>query len=84
VERSGEGDVRGDGAGAEDRVHRDAGIAAHKYQYFTQAEMGKLRAAGYAPPFTSLEDGIRDYVQGGSGERLRGAAWRRIRFPRRR
>ena len=36
-----------------------------KYQYFTQAEMGKLRAAGYDRPFTALEDGIRDYVQGG-------------------
>ena len=34
-----------------------------KYQYFTQAEMGKLRAAGYAKPFTALEDGVRDYVQ---------------------
>ena len=35
-----------------------------KYQYFTQAEMGKLRAAGYTRAFTSLEDGIREYVQG--------------------
>ena len=35
-----------------------------KYQYFTQAEMGKLCAAGYAKPFTALEDGIREYVQG--------------------
>jgi len=35
-----------------------------KYQYFTQAEMGKIRAAGYAKAFTSLEDGIREYVQG--------------------
>ena len=35
-----------------------------KYQYFTQADAGKLRAAGYAKPFTALEDGIRDYVQG--------------------
>jgi ADP-L-glycero-D-manno-heptose 6-epimerase len=34
-----------------------------KYQYFTQAEMGKLRAAGYAKAFTALEDGVRDYVQ---------------------
>lgn len=34
------------------------------YQYFTRAEMGKLRAAGYAAPFTALEDGVRDYVQG--------------------
>lgn len=34
-----------------------------KYQYFTQAEMGRLRAAGFREEFTSLEDGIRDYVQ---------------------
>ena len=35
-----------------------------KYQYFTQADMGKLRTAGYTQPFTTLEAGIRDYVQG--------------------
>jgi ADP-L-glycero-D-manno-heptose 6-epimerase len=35
-----------------------------KYQYFTEARMEKLRAAGYGREFTSLEDGIRDYVQG--------------------
>ncbi len=34
-----------------------------KYQYFTQAEMQKLRNAGYQNPFYSLEDGIKDYVQ---------------------
>lgn len=34
-----------------------------RYQYFTRANMEKLRAAGYTAPFTSLEDGIRDYVQ---------------------
>ncbi len=34
-----------------------------KYQYFTQAEMGKLRSIGYVQPFTRLEDGIADYVQ---------------------
>ena len=34
-----------------------------KYQYFTQANMTKLRAAGYKAPMTSLEDGIKDYVQ---------------------
>ena len=34
-----------------------------KYQYFTQANMTKLRAAGYDQPFYSLEDGVRDYVQ---------------------
>ncbi|MGE4554191.1 MAG: ADP-glyceromanno-heptose 6-epimerase [Desulfovibrionaceae bacterium] len=33
-----------------------------KYQYFTQAEMGRLRAAGYDAPMTSLEDGVADYV----------------------
>ncbi len=35
-----------------------------KYQYFTQADMTKLRAAGYDQPFTELEDGVRDYVSG--------------------
>lgn len=34
-----------------------------KYQYYTQAEVGKLRAAGYTKPFRSLEEGVRDYVQ---------------------
>jgi ADP-L-glycero-D-manno-heptose 6-epimerase len=34
-----------------------------KYQYYTQAEMTKLRAAGFDHSFHSLEDGIRDYVQ---------------------
>lgn len=33
-----------------------------KYQYFTQADMGRLKAAGYARPFTSLEDGVTAYV----------------------
>ncbi|GBG13411.1 ADP-L-glycero-D-manno-heptose 6-epimerase [Novimethylophilus kurashikiensis] len=34
-----------------------------KYQYYTQANMTKLRAAGYDKPFRTLEDGVRDYVQ---------------------
>jgi ADP-L-glycero-D-manno-heptose 6-epimerase len=34
-----------------------------KYQYHTQADTAKLRAAGYDEPFASLEDGIRDYVR---------------------
>ncbi len=34
-----------------------------QYQYHTQAEMGKIRQAGYDAPPTSLEDGIADYVQ---------------------
>jgi len=33
-----------------------------KYQYFTEAKMERLAAAGYAAPLTSLEDGIGDYV----------------------
>lgn len=33
------------------------------YQYFTEADMGKLRAAGYHEPFYGLEEGIADYVQ---------------------
>lgn len=34
-----------------------------KYQYFTEANMNKLRAAGYDKDFTSLEDGVEDYVR---------------------
>ena len=34
-----------------------------KYQYFTEANMNKLRKAGYTSPFYSLEDGISDYVR---------------------
>ncbi len=33
-----------------------------KYQYFTEAKMGKLRDAGYEAPFTTLEEGVSDYV----------------------
>lgn len=33
-----------------------------KYQYFTQADVAKLRAGGYLKPFTPLEDAVRDYV----------------------
>ncbi len=35
-----------------------------KYQYFTQAEMSKLRGAGYNAPFTELEAGVDEYVKG--------------------
>lgn len=34
-----------------------------QYQYFTEARMDRLRAAGYAKPFTSLEDGVTATVQ---------------------
>ncbi|MBQ0130408.1 MAG: ADP-glyceromanno-heptose 6-epimerase [bacterium] len=33
-----------------------------KYQYFTEAKMDKLRKAGYDKTFTTLEDGVNDYV----------------------
>jgi len=34
-----------------------------KYQYFTEANMNKLISAGYSKPFTTLEEGVKDYVQ---------------------
>ena len=33
-----------------------------KYQYFTEANMDKLRRAGYTNPFHTLEEGVADYV----------------------
>jgi ADP-L-glycero-D-manno-heptose 6-epimerase len=33
------------------------------YQYFTEADMSKLRVAGYSEPFYTLESGIEDYVK---------------------
>jgi ADP-L-glycero-D-manno-heptose 6-epimerase len=33
------------------------------YQYFTEADLSKLRASGYTTEFTKLEDGIQDYVK---------------------
>ena len=34
-----------------------------KYQYFTQANLVRLRAAGYTAPVTPLEDAVNDYVR---------------------
>jgi ADP-L-glycero-D-manno-heptose 6-epimerase len=34
-----------------------------KYQYYTCADMQKLRSAGYDKPFISLEDGVKDYIR---------------------
>jgi ADP-L-glycero-D-manno-heptose 6-epimerase len=34
-----------------------------KYQYFTEADMAKLRAIGYDRPFRTLEEGVADYVR---------------------
>ncbi len=34
-----------------------------KYQYFTEANMKKLKSIGYSKPFNTLEEGVKDYVQ---------------------
>jgi nucleoside-diphosphate-sugar epimerase len=34
-----------------------------KYQYFTEANMEKLKAAGYSAAFYTLEQGVEDYVR---------------------
>lgn len=34
-----------------------------KYQYFTEANMKKMKAIGYEIPFHSLEEGVTDYVK---------------------
>ncbi|NBP73521.1 MAG: ADP-glyceromanno-heptose 6-epimerase [Alphaproteobacteria bacterium] len=34
-----------------------------RYQYFTQADMSRLRNAGYSRPSTSLEDGVGQYIR---------------------
>lgn len=34
-----------------------------RYQYFTEAQMLKLREAGYTKPFVELEEGVGEYVQ---------------------
>ena len=33
-----------------------------KYQYFTEANMTKLKSIGYSCPFHTLEEGVTDYV----------------------
>ena len=34
-----------------------------KYQYFTEANMTKLKSIGYNKPFHTLEEGVEDYVK---------------------
>ena len=38
-------------------------ILRAKYQYFTQANIAKLRASGYSQPVTPLADAVTDYVK---------------------
>jgi len=33
-----------------------------KYQYFTEANIKKLKDAGYTKPFLSIEEGVEDYA----------------------
>jgi len=39
-------------------------ILRGKYQYYTKADIAKLRDTGYAKPLTPLPEAVRDYVQG--------------------
>jgi ADP-L-glycero-D-manno-heptose 6-epimerase len=36
---------------------------AKKYQYFTEADLSKIKKAGYSQPLLSLEEGVADYVK---------------------
>ena len=51
-------------------IDMPASLCGH-YQSFTEARMERLRAAGYAGQFMSLEDGMRRYVQDYPGSRTR-------------
>jgi len=44
-------------------------VLRSRYQYFTQADMAKLRKVGYNKPFTELKGAVSDYVQYLSNER---------------
>ena len=44
-----------------------------KYQSFTQADIGRLRAAGYDAPFRTVEQGVAEYLDGLGGAAGRGA-----------
>ncbi|MBI9034489.1 MAG: ADP-glyceromanno-heptose 6-epimerase [Bacteroidales bacterium] len=45
------------------QLEENIGFIRDKYQYFTEADMLKLKNCGYGMPFTSLEDGVEDYVR---------------------
>ena len=43
--------------------YQDTPVAIRdKYQYFTEAQVQRLRQAGYNKPFTTLEEGVTRYV----------------------
>ena len=35
-----------------------------KYQYYTCADVSKIKKAGYTKPMTNIEDAVADYVKG--------------------
>ena len=43
-------------------IDMPTGLSQH-YQYFTQADIGKLRDSGFSKSFTSLKNGIGEYVE---------------------
>ena len=43
-------------------VEMPESMRAH-YQYFTEARMERLRHAGYAAPFATIEEGVGTYVR---------------------
>jgi ADP-L-glycero-D-manno-heptose 6-epimerase len=54
-----------------DELHRTGAIEyigfpaglARRYQSFTQADLGRLRAAGYTAPMATIEQGVANYVR---------------------
>ena len=38
-------------------------VIRNKYQYFTEADIARLRAAGYAAPVPPLEESVNDYIR---------------------
>ncbi len=61
--RDDRGDVRRAWAGAPKIEYVDMPESIRgQYQYFTQSQVGRLRAAGYNAGFTSLEDAVGRYV----------------------
>ena len=52
------------GLGSEEKIRfiQMPEILRDKYQYFTEAKIEKLRAAGYQHQLFTLEDAVKDYV----------------------
>lgn len=38
-------------------------LLREKYQYFTEAEMNKIKSAGYSKPIMNVNEGVKDYVK---------------------